>query len=121
MPIIKNVDFPQPLFDAIASNRLVIFEGAGVSVGKPSNLMSFQKLAEQIASGTGKQAPEKELDVFLGKLEHDGVLVHDLAAQILNNESGEPNSLHINFIRLFRHRSIFELSRQILISCLSVH
>ncbi|WP_026893381.1 DUF4020 domain-containing protein [Lacrimispora aerotolerans] len=101
MPIIMNVDFPQPLFDAIASNSLVVFAGAGVSVAKPSNLMSFQSLAEQIASWTGQQAPAKELDTFLGKLEHDGVLVHESAAQILRNESGEPNSLHKNLVRLF--------------------
>ena len=50
---ISNVDFPEPLLNALRGGRLVIFSGAGVSMGSPANLPNFRRLADQVATGTG--------------------------------------------------------------------
>jgi len=98
---IGSVDFPEPLLNALRDGRLVVFAGAGVSMGPPARLPSFRKLAEKVAEGTGKPVTEPE-DRFLGQLEDDGVRVHQRAANILQPDSLEPNALHRNLLRLFQ-------------------
>lgn len=100
MPRLGNVDFDDQILDAIKDGKLVVFAGAGVSMGPPSNLDSFRKLAEKIARHTG-QTPELPLDRFLGVLQHRGVAVHQRAAELLSPEGSAPNELHRNLIRLF--------------------
>jgi hypothetical protein len=51
MWINDDVDIPEALLAAQRDGRLVIFAGAGVSMGPPSNLPGFSKLAKQIAAG----------------------------------------------------------------------
>jgi len=85
----------------LRDEELVVFAGAGVSMGEPSNLDSFSILAEKIATGTGKR-PEPPLDRFLGRLKHDGIEIHERAAKLLNPEGSKPNALHHNLLRLFR-------------------
>ena len=74
---IGGVDFPDPLLNALRDGRLVVFAGAGVSMGPPANLPGFHELARQIAEGTGltieKDEPE---DRFLGQLKAAGTDVH---------------------------------------------
>ena len=77
--ILSGVDFPVELLDAAKNDKLVIFAGAGVSMGQPANLPSFWSLALGIAQGTGKE-PKKRganidgkdiyepLDTFLGHI-----------------------------------------------------
>ena len=65
---IKGVDFPEPLLNAFRDGRLVVFAGAGVSMGPPAGLPSFRKLAEWVAEGTGQSIAESETDdQFLGR------------------------------------------------------
>ena len=45
---ISGVDLPAPLIEAHASGRLVIFVGAGASMGPPSALPGFKDLVKQI-------------------------------------------------------------------------
>ena len=45
---IKGVDFPPALLDALRDGRLVVFAGAGVSMGAPARLPSLCKLAERL-------------------------------------------------------------------------
>lgn len=99
---IGGIYFPEELFDAAKDGRLVIFAGAGISMGSPTNLPDFKKLAEQIASGTGltKEVEEAE-DQFLGRLQHQNIHVKERAADILNKSALQPNSLHENLCRLF--------------------
>lgn len=70
-------------------------------MGPPSNLASFEKLANDIAQGTGQMA-SAPLDRFLGQLHHRKVAVHERAAQLLSPPGSAPNALHSNLLRLFR-------------------
>jgi hypothetical protein len=96
-----SVDFDERILNAIRDDKLVIFAGAGVSMGSPSNLPSFWKLAKDIASGTGLE-PTEPLDRFLGTLNNKGIDVHQRAIEPLSPEGSKPNDLHRNIIRLFR-------------------
>ena len=102
---ISGVDFPIELLKALRDGELVVFAGAGVSMGVPACLPNFSRLAKQIAIGTGesrdKHDPE---DRFLGWLHYKGVDVHIRAAQALS-ENGvkplKPTRLHFDLLRLY--------------------
>ena len=100
MPQLGSVDFDDRILDAIKDGKLVVFAGAGVSMGPPSNLDSFPKLAGKIARNTGL-TPEPPLDRFLGGLQHRGVNVHQRAVELLSPEGSAPNDLHRDLVRLF--------------------
>lgn len=95
------IDFDDCILDALRDERLVVFAGAGVSMGAPSNLASFWKLTCDIAQGTGL-APIEPLDRFLGQLHHRNVAVHERAAQLLSPLGSAPNTLHHDILRLFQ-------------------
>lgn len=95
------IQFDDCILDSLRDNELVVFAGAGVSMGPPSNLASFWKLTCDIAKGTGL-TPTEPLDRFLGQLHHSNVSVHERAAQLLSPEGSVPNELHHNLLRLFR-------------------
>jgi len=98
-----SIEIDDRILDALAEDRLVIFAGAGVSMGAPSNLPSFWKLACDIAQGTGIKPVDKEpLDRFLGKLHHKRVKVHERAVRFLSPEGSAPNALHHDLVQLFR-------------------
>ena len=46
---ISGIDFPKPLLTALRNGRLVVFAGAGVSMGEPADLPDFENLARAIA------------------------------------------------------------------------
>ena len=99
---IAGIDFPKPLIDALYDDELVIFAGAGVSMGEPACLPNFEHLAKMIAEGTGKTLRAgEEIDHFLGRLEHGGVKVHERAAEILSRDGLETTELHRNLLRLY--------------------
>ena len=50
----SGIRFPEPLRAALRDGRLVVFAGAGVSMGKPASLPDFRTLADSIAAGTGE-------------------------------------------------------------------
>lgn len=94
-------DFKE-LRDAFSDGSLVVFAGAGVSMGEPANLLNFRNLAEKIAKGTGKTLGEnKPEDQFLGELKHSGVDIYNCASKVLNRPGLEPTELHFNLLRLF--------------------
>ena len=99
---IGGVDFPEQLLNALRDGRLVVFAGAGVSMGPPANLPDFRELARQIAEGTGitigKDEPE---DRFLGQLKAAGTDVHQIAAQRLQHNNPLPKELHRDLLRLY--------------------
>ena len=100
---IAEIDFPSPLLSALRDGELVIFAGAGVSMGEPACLPSFKTLAEKIAQGTGDvlQDGEQE-DRFLGRLHDKGVKVHERAVRELSHNNPKPTALHKNLLRLYQ-------------------
>ncbi len=101
MTKLGTIEFDDCILDALRDDTLVVFAGAGVSMGPPSNLASFEKLANDIAQGTGQVASDP-LDRFLGQLHHRKVAVHERAAQLLSPPGSAPNGLHHDLLRLFR-------------------
>ena len=69
---IVDIDFPDPLRAALRDGKLVVFAGAGVSMGEPSRLPNFPDLAREVAVGTGQTLQNSEpVDRFLGRLQHE--------------------------------------------------
>lgn len=95
------IEVDDRILDALRDDRLVLFAGAGVSMGPPSNLASFWKLTCDIAQGTGL-TPSKPLDRFLGQLHHRNVDVYERASRLLSPTGSAPNALHHDLLRLFR-------------------
>ncbi|RYE43120.1 MAG: DUF4020 domain-containing protein [Hyphomicrobiales bacterium] len=101
MTRLGTIEFDDRILDALRDDNLVVFAGAGVSMGPPSNLASFWQLANDIALNTGL-APTEPLDRFLGTLQHRKVAVHERAAESLSPAGSAPNALHFSLLRLFR-------------------
>ena len=97
---IKEVNFPVEVIEALQKGRLIIFAGAGVSAGPPSNLPTFKNLAEKIAKESGFEI-ERPFDRFLGKLKKNGVKTHHIAQEILSNPNSKPTELHKYLVKLF--------------------
>ena len=51
---VSNIRFPEPLRSALRDGELVVFAGAGVSMGSPACLPDFTTLADSIAKGSGE-------------------------------------------------------------------
>ena len=100
---IAGIDFPKPLLNALRDGELIVFAGAGVSMGDPANPPSFKCLARAIGQGTGEALQGDELeDSYLGRLQHQkGVQVHERAAQELAKDDPKPTSLHHDLLRLY--------------------
>ena len=100
--MIAGVDFPNPLLSALRDRRLVVFAGAGVSMGSPANLPNFRQLALSIAEETGYALSDSEReDDFLDRLKKAGPDVHQLVAQLLQRNNSAPTDLHRNLLRLY--------------------
>ena len=99
---IAGIDFPAPVLNALRDGKLVVFAGAGVSMGDPARLPNFKHLAQMIAQeGVQELQNGEEIDRFLGRLQHGGVKVHERAAEILSRDGLEPTELHRNLLRLY--------------------
>lgn len=105
---IGSIEMDANIIKALRDHELVIFAGAGVSMGAPSNLPSFEELSKNIARGTGCE-PRPPWDQLLGRLQCKGVKVHQLAADALSLPESSYNDLHFNLIRLFRSRDSVRL------------
>ena len=66
--LIKDIDFPKPLITSQRDGNLVVFAGAGVSMGPPSDLPDFRELAIRIAGGVIQPRENENLYVFLGRV-----------------------------------------------------
>ena len=100
---IEGIEFPEPMCAALRNGQLVIFAGAGVSMGEPACLPSFDDLAKSVADGTRFALESHEpVERFLGRLEHHGVDVHARAARVLSSKNSQPTALHRSSLQLFR-------------------
>ncbi|EHR31845.1 hypothetical protein HMPREF9709_01801 [Helcococcus kunzii ATCC 51366] len=105
--IINEIEYPNRLVEAIINNKLVIFAGAGVSMGKPTNLPSFKALSKQISQLTTESKRENEPDEqYLGRVKNLGHDVHQKVCNTLNESNLQPNKYHDILIGLFNEGKI---------------
>ena len=100
-----QVEVPEPVLLAQQQGRLVVFVGAGASVGPPSQLPPFVPLAKKIATNAHMAViheVEDHPDLFLGGLEDGGARAS--TSEGLVELSPQPNRLHEALVRL-SHRS----------------
>ena len=103
---ISGVNFPVGLVNSLRDGNLVVFAGAGVSMGEPSRLPDFDGLALEIAQSTGiEQFSNEPVDRYLGRLLDEGVRVHERAVSGLSEKGIEPTILHRDLLRLFAEGS----------------
>jgi len=110
-----GVNLPEQLLQSLASDRLVVFVGAGVSMQaykeQPPNTYypGFRRLAEVIAQRLGRTITEKDkenlrggyIDRVLGEWDDKTGDVRSQAASILQeNETNQRLDLHRSIIRL---------------------
>ena len=99
---IAGVNVPSSIFEVLNENKLVVFAGAGVSMGSPACLPNFKELSKEIASRCGVEWAEDEpIDQFLGRLKKDEKDVHLITKDILSEGSSGPTELHKNILKFF--------------------
>ena len=98
---LDNVEIPQRILEARKQGKLVIFAGAGVSMDAPSNYPDFLELAQEIGVPARPKLQDELIDRYLGRLEQEGVAVHDQVQRRLSLPSSRPNRLHHAIVRLF--------------------
>ena len=96
-----DVNMPQTLITAQREGSLVVFAGAGVSMGAPSNLPGYDELAGAIAAGSVTRQPQEPSDRFLGRAEQQGVDVQGSCRLRLQPDGSEPTPLHRSILELF--------------------
>ena len=101
MWINAEVDLPQSLISAHREGRLVVFAGAGVSMGPPSNLPNFEELVNRVAAGVLARNDGEALDAFLGRLEGRRIDVQSRTREALDRADSKPRVLHERILRLF--------------------
>jgi hypothetical protein len=105
---LSGVDWPASLVEAHGAGRLVIFVGAGASMGPPSALPGFKDLVKEIRNGsnlagvfTDSDLDELPLDETLGKIKDDyGVDVHRRIFELVSREGSRPTPLHNAVVNL---------------------
>lgn len=99
---IKGIDFPPEIINAREEGNLVIFAGAGVSIGPPSKLPGFKELAEQMAEHVLTIEENEPPDRILGRLERENnIPVHQQIKEKLGCPNSKPTSLHQSIVSLF--------------------
>lgn len=102
MWITPDVELPDELVAAQRERNLVVFVGAGASIGPPSSLPNFARLAGQIVNESASpHADRTDYDFWLGELDRQGVDVHRRVHAIIGNARSEPTSLHRAIAALF--------------------
>src|SRR5664280_2967363 len=84
----------------------VVFAGAGVSRGAPSDLPDFAGLAVSVAKGTQFEKPlssqeHQRLDRYFGEMARGGVDIQHLARERIGNPASYPADLHRWILDLF--------------------
>lgn len=103
MHVAPSLTLPDQLERARTRGELVVFAGAGVSMGPPASLPSFWALARAIADPPVSLIDgEPALDKYLGRAERDyRVQVQERARSILADDSRGHTPLHEYLVGLF--------------------
>jgi hypothetical protein len=104
MQLTSSLTLPDELERARVDGNLVVFAGAGVSMGHPANLPDFLRLAKEITQPTRPlSARDKSaLDRYLGRAERkSGILVQERARDILGNALSSHTPVHEYLLGLF--------------------
>ena len=103
--ILDPLDIPDELLEAQEQGRLVVFAGAGVSRGTPSDLPDFKGLAVSVAKGTQFEKElskhEHRLDRYFGEMVRGGVAVESEVRERIGNPASLPADLHRWILDLF--------------------
>lgn len=99
--LIGGVDLPEGLINAQRDGHLVVFAGAGVSMGAPSNLPDFPTLASLVGDRVSPREVNEQIDRYFGRLEDLGVDIQNLTRRIISDPASVPRPLHSDLIRLF--------------------
>lgn len=103
MWITGDVELPDAILEAHERGELVFFIGAGASLGKPSNLPSFDSLAKKLARLASHPFSKRGgLDFFIGQLESlpQGFDAHRHAHTLISNPTSSFNPLHAAIVDL---------------------
>jgi SIR2-like protein/uncharacterized protein DUF4020 len=104
MRIAESLTLPDALEIARASDDLVVFAGAGVSMGAPSNLPGFAQLAREVAEPVvpwNERKYSERLDLYLGDAERKGAKVQERARSNLLGRAGRHTLLHEHLLGIF--------------------
>lgn len=104
--ITSDVDLPVELLDSHSDGRLVLFVGAGASMGHPSNLPSFKELAQQLANAAHVPFDEDmALDLYLGSMPAD-FQTHAHVQRLIARPDSRFNPTHAALVRLAAVRGV---------------
>jgi len=103
---IKGVEFDDRLLAAQREGSLVVFAGAGVSMGPPSNYPSFKELAEKIGKlARDKIKNDEPNEYYFGRLVLRDFPVHERVKHLLSDSASKPKGLHEDLLRLFSDKN----------------
>ena len=94
---IANVDIPEDLLGAARAGISGALVGAGAIRGAPSNLPDFRQLTSEIAAEAAITFDPMELnspDVLLGRIDDEGLDVHQRVRAHIDRAGSAPNALH---------------------------
>lgn len=102
MLVAPSVDLPDSLLESMEAGKLVVFAGAGVSMGAPANLPNFRGLVAEIGKEKGRELKKGEQpDFFLGELERNKIEIHGAAMSRLGDPAVRHTPLHEALLELF--------------------
>jgi hypothetical protein len=100
MWVTENVEIDDALVEALRDGKLVIFAGAGVSMGAPTSLPAFEGLAEELgAVAKIERHPHELVESYLGRVADSGFPLHEQTAALISKAT-ESNALHRALIDL---------------------
>lgn len=101
MRITQDVELPEELLAAAREGELVLFVGAGASMGGSSGLPDFNELARLVAERVGRVFSGNEpAGAFLDRLSNEFPEGRDIARDIVARPSSAPNDTHRAIARL---------------------
>ncbi len=106
--ILDQLDIPDELLEAQEQGKLVVFAGAGVSRGAPSDLPDFNGLAVEVAQGTRFENEFSNhihrLDRYFGEMVRGGVAVEREVRKRIGDPASLPTDLHRWILDLFQEQ-----------------